>query len=366
MAGDKPKPSLPVAAKVPMLDELRRDVANIKTPAQAIQKKKYIEAVLQALAGLNYSFEECFKYSELLIEADRKAWNEMRKGTLTHKELAAELPPVMGKKRTPGAIKQMMSQLKRAYGDKRDEDIAALIQKAFEEGRLLSREWFIKGGQAGMFSKNQEWYTPPWVYERARHVMRSIDLDPATHPKAIKLGNVAKRYFTKKDNGLVQDWGKQVNVFCNPPFTIPHPHKGTPTSGATAFLNKFLSSDFRQGIFVTIEDSGSSYGQFLWSLANAIFIPSPRLGFIAPSGTESSPTRTSLVWGIGVDPVKFWFAFKEHGHIVTPYHTFPMLRDLIKKQWPKLWPWIQKFSTLPPAPLPGSSSKRKIKSRGKR
>lgn len=60
-----------------------------------------------------------------------------------------------------------------------------------------------------------EWYTPPSIIEAARHSMGSIDLDPASCAMANRVVK-AKRYYSKRDNGLKQEWSG--NVWCNPPF----------------------------------------------------------------------------------------------------------------------------------------------------
>lgn len=64
-------------------------------------------------------------------------------------------------------------------------------------------------------STADDYYTNQIVIDAARKVLGSIDLDPASHPMANKVVN-AKRFFTRRDNGLSQRWSG--NVWCNPPF----------------------------------------------------------------------------------------------------------------------------------------------------
>lgn len=61
-----------------------------------------------------------------------------------------------------------------------------------------------------------DWYTPSEVLDRCRSVSGQFDLDPATHPYA-QMVVQARNYFTKEDNGLIQDWSGVV--WCNPPFS---------------------------------------------------------------------------------------------------------------------------------------------------
>lgn len=63
-----------------------------------------------------------------------------------------------------------------------------------------------------------EWHTPDVYIKAAREVMGEIDLDPATNPTAQELIQ-AKRYFTKEDNGLLQEW--RGCVWLNPPYSMP-------------------------------------------------------------------------------------------------------------------------------------------------
>lgn len=65
----------------------------------------------------------------------------------------------------------------------------------------------------GMFSNNSnEWATPKDFFERLNDEFH-FTLDPCcTHENA-----KCKNHFTKKENGLLQDWSNEV-VFCNPPY----------------------------------------------------------------------------------------------------------------------------------------------------
>lgn len=65
-------------------------------------------------------------------------------------------------------------------------------------------------------SDRSDWVTPPDIIERARKAMGTIDLDPATTARVNKATVKASRIFTKKDNGLKQEW--RGNVWLNCPF----------------------------------------------------------------------------------------------------------------------------------------------------
>ncbi len=322
------KSDLPVATRD--LAGADQAIEKIQTPAQAEETKLWFKT-LQELFKKRGLFEEGFKASEIWTKADRKLRDLIGKSGLTEDALAKALNT------TKSAVKTLRSELKRAY-DKPQDFLEKIKQEAYEKKEYLTRKIFIKGGQTSMFSKDPEWNTPSWIYERARLIMGSIDLDPATNQEAIDQGNVATRYFTKEDDGLKQDWGRQVNVFCNPPYSLENK-----ASGAKAFLIKLMASDYKQAVFITIEDSGTSYGQFLWPLCTSVFIPRGRVAF----SDQNKNTRSSLVWGIGVDELKFKLAFQRLGHIETRYKTSHELRELFEKQKRSLAPWLKRLKGLP-------------------
>lgn len=61
-------------------------------------------------------------------------------------------------------------------------------------------------------SKSDEWETPIDVFNRLNEEF-DFDLDPCADENNHK----CDRYFTKKQNWLIQNWGGS-KVFCNPPY----------------------------------------------------------------------------------------------------------------------------------------------------
>ena len=65
----------------------------------------------------------------------------------------------------------------------------------------------------GLFSSNtNEWATPVKFFEELNKEF-NFTLDPCATDENAK----CRKYFTIKENGLMQDWGGEV-VFCNPPY----------------------------------------------------------------------------------------------------------------------------------------------------
>ena len=56
------------------------------------------------------------------------------------------------------------------------------------------------------------WATPQWLFDKLNEEF-GFDLDPCATAENAK----CEKYFTKEDDGLMQDWGGH-SVFCNPPY----------------------------------------------------------------------------------------------------------------------------------------------------
>lgn len=66
--------------------------------------------------------------------------------------------------------------------------------------------------QALYSCRTEEWPTPENFYAELRREFQ-FTLDPCATPENAKCPN----FFTRKDDGLQQDWGTHI-VFCNPPY----------------------------------------------------------------------------------------------------------------------------------------------------
>ncbi len=60
--------------------------------------------------------------------------------------------------------------------------------------------------------RSEDWPTPKLFFQTLHREFR-FTLDPCAKPDSAK----CKRFFTKAQNGLIQDW-KSHRVFCNPPY----------------------------------------------------------------------------------------------------------------------------------------------------
>ena len=78
-------------------------------------------------------------------------------------------------------------------------------------------------------SKSNEWTTPQEFFDKLNEEF-NFNLDPCSTDENHK----CDRYFTKKQDGLKQDWGGGKRVFVNPPY-------GTE-------ISKWVEKSYREGI----------------------------------------------------------------------------------------------------------------------
>lgn len=71
--------------------------------------------------------------------------------------------------------------------------------------------FFIPTG-AALTSNRDDWETPQWLFDKYNK-----DFNFTLDPCASHHNHKCDKYFTKDENGLIQDWSDEV-VFCNPPY----------------------------------------------------------------------------------------------------------------------------------------------------
>ena len=116
----------------------------------------------------------------------------------------------------------------------------------------------------GVRKYNSEYYTPMHLLERARQLMDGIDLDPASADLANRRVE-AITYFTRKENGLAQDWGDYAgSVWLNPPYA---------TYDVKDWVDKLLAhheaGDIDQWLTLTLNASDAFWLQRLMRAASA-------------------------------------------------------------------------------------------------
>ena len=66
----------------------------------------------------------------------------------------------------------------------------------------------------GLFTSNKDnWETPRHILEFLNNSGYNFTLDPC----ASDTNHICDKYYTKEQDGLIQDWTGEI-VFCNPPY----------------------------------------------------------------------------------------------------------------------------------------------------
>lgn len=105
-------------------------------------------------------------------------------------------------------------------------------------------------------SDGDERYTPEWLFE-AMGV--EFDVDLAAPPGGIPY-IPAKRYFTKEDDALAQDW-TGLFAWCNPPYSV-----------AADFGQKWLD-ETQEGLWLGPISHGTAYRRTMFVRARALWFP---------------------------------------------------------------------------------------------
>ncbi len=159
-----------------------------------------------------------------------------------------------------------------------------------------------------------EWYSPPHVIEAVREVLGTIELDPASCPKANE--NVqAQRIYTKKENGLMHEW--YGNVYLNPPYGR------TSTGGSNLehftrhLIEQYECGNVRQAIMIIPVNTATSWFEPLWKYS--ICFPVSRIRFLQEDGRpgEGQAFGTCLVY-FGQFVGRFAKVFLPFGPVITP------------------------------------------------
>jgi len=153
-------------------------------------------------------------------------------------------------------------------------------------------------------SGNNEWYTPPEYIEKARRVMGSIDVDPASSALAQTIVN-ASVYYTILEDGLDKEWNG--NVWMNPPYA--RKLIGMFTDKLVEQIDK---ENVCQAIVLVNNQTESAWFSKIISKASAVGFTKKRIKFIDEKGFPSgAPLQGQSVIYIGDSPKKFVDEFKD-------------------------------------------------------
>jgi phage N-6-adenine-methyltransferase len=137
-----------------------------------------------------------------------------------------------------------------------------------------------------------EWYTPPEIIRS----LGDFDLDPATSLTALNLNHSAKRFYTEKEDGLLQSWSGRI--WLNPPYSNP-------------LIVKFLAKMAKHNngialVFAKIEAKWF-HDTVLYHAAAAKFLYD-RVRFLRPDGTPGTqPRNGSMLLAYGRENVEILY-----------------------------------------------------------
>lgn len=179
-----------------------------------------------------------------------------------------------------------------------------------------------------------EWYTRPKYIDAASEVMGSIELDPASCAAANEIVK-AERYFTKEQNGLLQEW-RARSLWLNPPYGRSGKMIGMHQSSIKLFVDKCLDSYQRgsvlQAIILATTEVNARWFYPLWQYP--VCIPDHRVNFIVP---EQQKNKYSQMFGtcfvyLGPRRQEFIEVFSRFGHVVQTVGC-PTPRPIARELW---------------------------------
>ncbi len=159
-----------------------------------------------------------------------------------------------------------------------------------------------------------DYYTPAIYIEAARHVMGGIDLDPASCSEAQEIVK-AERYFTKDNNGLLEEW--QGRIWLNPPYSKTG-GKSNQELWAEYLFQEYERGSVTEAILLVKSALGYNWFESLWDRWAACFVRQ-RLSFIKSDGsTDGQSKHGTAFFYVGSNLQKFINVFSEFGRITTP------------------------------------------------
>ncbi|HLC28336.1 MAG TPA: DNA N-6-adenine-methyltransferase [Dehalococcoidia bacterium] len=154
-----------------------------------------------------------------------------------------------------------------------------------------------------------EWYTPSDIIERARDVLGSIDVDPASHKDAQKIVNAAT-YFDLKSDGLQQEW--KGTVWLNPPYSQPLIQQFI-----EKLVQEFKARRTTAAISLTNNGTETDWGQLLLCHSSEVCFPRGRVRFWNTT-EESFPLQGQMICYFG-DGKEFFGRFGELGVVMDAH-----------------------------------------------
>lgn len=247
--------------------------------------------------ALRASVEHALKVGKLLAEAKslcaHGTWSRWLTENCTMSEVTAQRYMRVARKLPP-----LLEANPSRVTDLSFRDALQLLAKAEDEPMSLKPHVAYNNGE-------NEWYTPLEYIDAAKHVMGAIDLDPASTEIANKTVG-AKRYFTKRDDGLSKDW--RGRVWMNPPYA---------GELISLFAEKLAASvetrEVTQSIVLVNNATETAWFGRLVEVASAVVFTKSRVKFLDPDGNPGAPLQGQAIIYAGLKVATFLDEFAMFG-----------------------------------------------------
>lgn len=148
------------------------------------------------------------------------------------------------------------------------------------------------------------WYTPPWLIEKARIVLGTIDLDPATCEAAQAIVK-AEQFYTEHENGLIQPW--YGRMWINPPYSAPTPW-------VRRAILEYQAGHITAALILTNSYTETGWWQDVAAVATVLFFRG-RLNFWHPEKTTTQNRTGQTMAYLGTERTRFIETFGALGVI---------------------------------------------------
>jgi hypothetical protein len=277
-------------------------------PAKA---KAVIETLKQAVVYSHRmrQWDEGMVAAELIVQWERDFvgwWNaKVGKRQHAHSKVSADLrtPISMAKAEADTKItNQQVSRMRSAL--KRPDYAARIFSIAHKKAMADSAQ-----RRADLQTGEMEWFTPSLYIEKARSVLGSIDLDPASCAAAQEIVQ-ARHFCAVDDDGLAQDW--RGRVWLNPPYAGK-----LVAAFASKMLDQIACGNVAAAIMLTNSYTETSWFHNLARVCNALCFTRGRIKFESPHGEKCAPTNGQCFFYFGDDRHRFIAEFDDVGMILV-------------------------------------------------
>lgn len=275
--------------------------------ADSVTSKEYAIRILGQLMERDRAAGKLAKGTRGSLEGKKPGTG---KGRGRAKAITGELRPnlpVMKSLREQG-VDQNLAHLARKTAklteDKFEQHVEKVVTRAVK-AVIQSRQ--TKRVQS--YTGEKEWYTPRQYLDAAVEVMGSIDLDPASSPRAQKHVKASK-FYTAEQDGLSKEWSG--SVFLNPPYAMPYVR-----DFAEKIVEQYQAGNIKTGILLTNNATDTEWWRAAARTCSALCF-TKRIHFLEGENLEErkSPTNGQTFLYFGKSPKRFADIFSQFGLVL--------------------------------------------------